>query len=175
MLFPCKMCSTNGSDNHPIEIVLPLSSARHPNTRPPNSTAKRPVGMFTNYILLSISPLLMLTASTSTRLPAPFSCSLLSRSCQASIFFGRIGRSLKASWSQEAGSAVRERRRARSEARRSDLHRLRYIDASCRASSVIFRAKSATWQATSSNLSPRFDPRVLFRFLNAISGKKNTS
>ena len=60
-------------------------------------------------------------------------------------------------------------------AHRSESHRLRYIDASRRASSVISRAKSAAWQATCSNLSPRFDPRAVFRFLNAISGKKNTS
>ena len=70
---------------------------------------------------------------------------------------------------------MRERRRARSEAHRSEAHRLRCIDASRRASSVISRAKSATWQATCSNLSPRSDPRVVFRLLNAISGKKNTS
>ena len=60
-------------------------------------------------------------------------------------------------------------------AHRSDSHRLRYIDASRRASSVISRAKSATCQATCSNLSPRSDPRAVFRLLNAISGKQNTS
>ena len=60
-------------------------------------------------------------------------------------------------------------------AHRSESHRLKYIDASRRASSVISRAKSATWQATCSNLSPRSDPRAVFRLLNAISGKKNTS
>ena len=60
-------------------------------------------------------------------------------------------------------------------AHRSESHRLRYIDASRRASSVISRAKSATWQATCSNLSPRSDPRAVFRLLNAISGKKSTS
>ena len=81
----------------------------------------------------------------------------------------------KAWWSQEAESAVRERRRARSVAHRSESHRLRYIDASRRASSVISRAKSAAWQATCSNLSPRFDPCAVFRLLNAISGKKNPS
>ena len=60
-------------------------------------------------------------------------------------------------------------------AHRSESHRLRYIDASRRASSVISRAKSATCQATCSNLSPRSDPRAVFRLLNAISGKRNTS
>ena len=57
-------------------------------------------------------------------------------------------------------------------AHRSESHCLRYIDASRRASSVISRAKSATWQTTCSNLSPRSDPRAVFRLLNAISGKK---
>ena len=47
-----------GSDHLPIEIVLPLSPVRHPNTRHPDSTTKKPVEMFTNHILLSISPLL---------------------------------------------------------------------------------------------------------------------
>ena len=70
---------------------------------------------------------------------------------------------------------MREQRRARSEAHQSEAHRLRYIDASCRASSVISRAKSATWQVTCPSLSPRSDPRAVFRLLNAISGKKNTS
>ena len=70
---------------------------------------------------------------------------------------------------------MRERRRARSVAHRSESHRLRYINASRRASSVISRAKSATWQATCSNLSPRSDPRAVFRLLNAISSKKNSS
>ena len=60
-----------GSDRLPIEIVLPLFPVRQPNTRPPNSTTKRPVGIFTNLILLSTFPLLILMHSTSTRLPTP--------------------------------------------------------------------------------------------------------
>ena len=70
---------------------------------------------------------------------------------------------------------MREQQRACSEAHWSEAHRLEYIDASHRASSVISRAKSATWQATCFNLSPRSDPRAVFSLLNAISGKKNTS
>ena len=60
-------------------------------------------------------------------------------------------------------------------AHQSESHRLRYIDASRRASSVISRTKPATRQATCSNLYSRFDPRAVFRLLNAISGKRNTS
>ena len=97
------------------------------------------------------------------------------KAAKASIPFSRLGRFPKAWWSQEAESAVREPRNASSEAHRSEAHRCRYLDASCRASSVISRAKSATWQATCSNLSPRSDPGAVFRLLNAISGKKNTS
>ena len=61
-----------GSDHLPIEIVLPLFPVRQPNTRPPNSTTTKPVGIFTNLILLSTFPLLILMHSTSTRLPTPF-------------------------------------------------------------------------------------------------------
>ena len=77
--------------------------------------------------------------------------------------------------SQKAESAVRERWRACSEAHRSEAYHLRYIDASRRASSVIFRAKSATWQTICSNLSPRSDPRAVFRLLNAILEKRTPS
>ena len=61
-----------GCDRLPVEIVLPFSPVRHPNTRPPDSTTKSPAGMFTNPIFLSISPLLMLMQSTSTWMPVPF-------------------------------------------------------------------------------------------------------
>ena len=129
--------------------------------------------MFTNHILLSISFLLMLTQSTSTMLPA---LSLfLVEAAKVSIPFGCFGRSPKAWLSQEAESAVREWQRACLEAHLSEAHCLRYVDASRRASSVISRAKSSIWQATCSNLSPHSDSRAVFRLLNAISDKKNTS
>ena len=65
-----------GSDYLPIEIVLPLSPVRHPNTCAPDSTTKRPVGMFTNHILLSIFPLRQHPPGCSLLFPFP------SRSCQ---------------------------------------------------------------------------------------------
>ena len=68
-----------------------------------------------------------------------------------------------------------ERWKAHSKAHQSEAHCLRHRDTFRRASSVISKAKSATWQATCSNLSPRSDPHAVFRLLNAISGKKNTS
>ena len=163
-----------GSDHLPIEIVLPLSPVRHPNTRPPKFNYKKASwDIYQSYIAehfpsLDFDPLNIHQAAHSFSL-------FLVEAAKASIPFGRLGRSPKAWWSQEAESAVRERRRARSVAHRSESHRLRYIDASCRASSVISRAKSATWQDTCSNLSPRSDPRAVFRLLNSISGKKNKS
>ena len=109
--------------------------------------------MFTNHILLSTFPSLDLDALNIHQAARSFSLFLVA-AAKASIPFGRLGRSPKAWWSQEAESAVRERRRARSEAHQSEAHGLRYINASRRASSVIFRAKSATWQAICFNLSP---------------------
>ena len=100
---------------------------------------------------------------------------LLSRSCQGLYHLWppwSFPQSLVVPGSGICGAGETE---GRSEAHRSEDHRLRYIDASCTAFSVISWAKSATWQATSSNLSPRSDPRAIFRLLNAISGKKNTS
>ena len=69
-----------GSDNLSIEIVLPSLQFVIPTPVSLNFTTKRLVGMLTNHIVLSTFPLLMLTQSTSTRLPAPFPS--LSRSCQ---------------------------------------------------------------------------------------------
>ena len=163
-----------GSDHLPIEIVLPLSPVRHPNTRPPKFNYKKTSwDIYQSYIAEHL-PSLDFDALNIHQAAHSFSLFLV-EAAKASIPFGRLGRSPKAWWSQEAESAVQERRRARFVAHRSESHRLRYIDASRRASSVISRAKSATWQATCFNLSPRSDPRAVFRLLNAISGKKNTS
>ena len=163
-----------GSDHLPIEIVLPLSPVRHPNTRPPKFNYKKASwDVYQSYIAEHL-PSLDVDALNFHQAVRSFYL-LLVKAAKASIPFGRLGCSPKAWWSQEAESAVRERRRACSVAHRSESHRLRYIDASRRASSVISRAKSATWHATCSNLSPRSDPCAVFRLLNAISGKKNTS
>ena len=163
-----------GSNHLPIEIVPPLSPVRLPNTRPPKFNYKKASwDIYQSYIAEHL-PSLDFDALNIHQAAHSFSLFLV-EAAKASIPFGHLGRSPKAWWSQEAESAVRERRRARSVAHRSESHRLRYIDASRRASSVISRAKSATWQATCSNLSPRSDPRAVFRLLNAISGKKNTS
>ena len=156
-----------GSDHLPIEIVLPLFPVHHPNTRSPKFNYKKARwDVYQSYIA---EPSLDFDALNIHHAAHSFSLFLV-EAAKASIPFGHLGRSPKAWWSQEVESAVRERRRARSVAHRSESHHLRYIDASRRASSVIFRAKSATWQATCSNLSPR----AIFRLLNAISGKKNT-
>ena len=163
-----------GSDHLPIEIVLPLSPVRHPNTRPPKFNYKKASwDVYQSYIAWHL-PSLDVDALNIHQAACSFSLFLV-EAAKASISFGRLGLSPKAWWFQEAESAVRERRRARSVAHRSEAHRLRYIIASRRSSLVISRAKSATWQATCSNLSPRSDPRVVFRLLNTISGKKNTS
>ena len=163
-----------GSDHLPIEIVLPLFPVRQPNTRPPRINNKRAHwDVYQSYIVEHL-PSLDVDAVNIHQAAHSFFLFLV-EAAKASIPFGCPGCSPKAWWFQEAESTVRERRRARSEAHRSEAHRLRYIDASCRASPVISTAKSATWQAICFNLSPRSDPRAVFRLLNAILGKKNTS
>ena len=160
-----------GSDHLPIEIVLPLSPVRHPNTRPPKFNYKKANwDIYQSYIAEHL-PSLDFDALNIHQAAHSFSLFLV-EAAKASIPFGHLGRSPKAWWSQEAKPAVREQRRPRFVAHRSESHRLRYIDASRRASSVISGAKSATWQATCSNLSPRSDPRAVFRLLNAILGIK---
>jgi len=53
----------------------------------------------------------------------------------------------------------------------SEAHRFAYVEASWRASSVISRAKTETWQAAYNNLSPRSNPRAVFNLLNTVAGK----
>ena len=132
-----------GSDHLPIEIVLPLSPVRQPNTRPPKfNYNKASWDVYQSYIAEHL-PSLDVDALNIHQAARSFFLFLL-EAAKASIPFGRLGRSPKAWCSQEAESAVRERRRARSVAHRSESHRLRYIDTSRRAFSVISRAKSAT-------------------------------
>ena len=83
-----------GSDHLPIEIVLPFSPLRRPNTRLPSC---------------DVDVVNLHQAARSFSL-------FLVEAAKASILFGCLGRSPKAWWSQEAESAVRERRRAHSEA-----------------------------------------------------------
>ena len=132
------------SDHLPIEIVLPLTPVRHPNTRLPQFNYKK--ACWDVYLSHIVEHLPSLDVDVLNIHQAARSFSLfLVQAAKASILFGRLGRSPKAWWSQEAESAVWERWRARSVAHWSEAHRLRYIDASRRASSVISRAKSATW------------------------------
>ena len=163
-----------GSDHLPIEIVLPLSPVCHPNTHPPRFKYKKARwDVYQSYINEHL-PSLNVDAVNIYQTARSFPLFLV-EAAKASIPLGCLGRSPIAWWSQEAESAVRERRKAGSEAHRSEAHRLRYIDVSRRASSVISRTKSATWQANYSNLSPHSDLRAVFKLLNAISGRKNTS
>ena len=121
-----------GSDHLPIEIVLPLSPVRYPNTRPPKFNYKKASwNVYQSYIAEHL-PSIDDDALNIHQAAGSFSFFLV-EAAKASIPFGRLGRSPKAWWSQEAESAVRKQRRARFEAHRSEVHRLRYIDASRRS------------------------------------------
>jgi len=83
---------------------------------------------------------------------------------------------LCACWFEEAKLAVKDRRKARSEAHHFEAHRLAYVEVSRRASSVIFWAKAETWQVTCNYLLlPRSNPHAVFNLLNSDAGKTGTS
>jgi len=126
-------------------IVLPMSfllSARrkaatirfrHTNTRAPAFNFKKAYwDEFEKFI--SKHPPPPIEEAPNIHCAARSFSSLLLNAAKASIPFGFP----KAWWSEEAELAVRDRRRARSEA-----HRLAYVEASRRASSVISRAKTS--------------------------------
>jgi len=71
--------------------------------------------------------------------------------------------------------ALRDRWRASSETHRSEAHHIAKVDSSLRASSVIYRAKAETWQATCNILSPRSNFHAAFNLFNTVAGKKNVS
>ena len=80
-----------GSDHLPIEIVLPLSSVRHPNTRPPKFNYKKASwDVYQSYIAEHL-PTLDFDALNTHQ--AAHSFSLLVEAAKASIPFGRLGRS----------------------------------------------------------------------------------
>ena len=107
-----------GSDHLPIEIVLPLSPVRHPSTSPAKFNYKKASwDVYQSYIVEHL-PSFDVDAVNIHQAARSFSLFLV-EAAKASIPFDRLGRSPKAWWSQEAESAVRKRRRARSEAHQS--------------------------------------------------------
>ena len=158
----------------PLKLSSPLSSSSTKHTSPKFNYKKTNWDIFQSYIAehlpsLDFDALNIHQAAHSSSL-------FLVEAAKASIHFGRLGRSpqslvVPGSGICSSGTTGGPLRGTPILSRTASG----YIDASRRASSVISRAKSATCQATCSNLSPRSDPRAVFRLLNAISGKKNTS
>ena len=96
-----------------MEIVLPLSPVRHHNTRPPKFNYKKARwDVYQSYIVEHL-PSFDVDVVNIHQAARPFSLFLV-EAAKASIPFGHLGCSPKAWWSQEAKSAVRKQRRARS-------------------------------------------------------------
>ena len=104
-----------------------------------------------------------------------FFISLALNAAKSSISFGQIKRHPKAWWSAEVEQAVSERRKAFAAAHRSDKDRQAYISASRRASSVIAKAKTETWQTTCSSLSPKSNPKSVHSLLCSVAGSFSSS
>ena len=105
----CEWCTlpSLGSDHLPIEIVLPLSPVRHPNTRPPKVNYKKASWDVYQLYIDEHFPSLDVDALNIHQAARSFSLFLV-EAAKTSIPFGRLGRSSKAWWSQEAESAVRK-------------------------------------------------------------------
>ena len=101
--------------------------------------------------------------------------SLALNAAKFSIPFGRIKRHPKAWWSAEVEEAVSERRKTFAAVHRSDDDRQAYNSASRRASSVIAKAKTETWQTTCSSLSPWSNPKSVHSLLRSIAGSSSSS
>ena len=123
------------SDHLPVEIALPLSSLS-PQCSSPKFNYKKAHWDVCQLYVVEHLPSLNVGAVGIHQAARPFSLFLV-EAAGASVPFGH---SPRAWWSQEAKSAEREQRRARSKAHWSEAHRLRHIDASRKASSVISRA-----------------------------------
>jgi len=123
------------SDHLPIDINLQLAPIRHTNTTVPAFNFKKAYwDEFEKFII--DHPPLPIEEMQNIHCAAQ-SFSLLLNAAKVSVPFGCLVRSPKAWWSEEAELAMKDRRRAYSEVHRSKAHRLAYVEASRRASSVI--------------------------------------
>ena len=164
-----------GSDHLPILLSIPLSLAYRPNERPPSfNFPKACWDDFASYFD-SHYPSAEEYSSHSLSSAAALFTSLTLNAAKSSIPFGRIKRPPKAWWSAEVDSAVSERRKTFAAAHRSDEDRQTYISASRRASSVIAKAKTETWQTTCTSLSPRSNPKSVHSLLCSIAGSPSSS
>ena len=103
-----------------------------------------------------------------------FTSILTLNAAKSSIPFGHIKRPPKAWWSAEVEEGVSERRRAFTAAHRSDEDRQAFISASRHTSSVIAKAKTEAWQATSSSLSPKSNSKSVYFLLRFVAGSSSS-
>ena len=159
-----------GSDHLPILLSVPLPPVFRPNKRPPSfNFQKFRWDDFVSYCN-SHCPSTEKYSSFSLFSAAALFTFLALNAAKFSITFGRIKHHLKAWWSAEVKSAVRERRKAFAAAHRSDEDRQTYISASRRASSVIAKAKTEAWQTTCSSRSLKSNPKIVYSLLRSIAG-----
>ena len=164
-----------GSDHLPIFLSIPLSPIYRPNERPPSfNFQKARWDRFASYFD-SHCPSAEEYSSLSFFSAAALFTSLTLNAARSSIPFGHIKRPPKAWWCAKVEEVVSERRKAFATAHRSNEDRQAYISASRRASSVIAKAKTETWQTTCSSLSPKSNPKSVLSFLRSIAGSPSSS
>ena len=168
-----KVLQDLGSDHLPILLSVPLSPSYRSNERPPSFKFQK--ARWDGFASYFDSHCPFAEEYSSLSFAAALFTSLALNAAKSSILFGSIKRPPKACWSAEVESAVSERRKAFAAAHRSDEDRQAYISASRRASSVIAKAMSETWQTTCSSLSPRSNPKSVYFLLRSIAGSPSSS
>ena len=144
---------------------LSLSLQSFPTTSVPLPSIFRKLAGMALLLTLTLTVLLQRNySSLSLSSAAALFTFLALNAAKSSIPFGRIKRYPKAWWFPELEEAISQRRKAFAAAHRSDEDCQAYISASRRASSVITKAKTETWQTTLSFLSPKSNPKTVHSF-----------
>ena len=164
-----------GSDHLPILLSVPLSPFFCSDQRLPFFNFQKARWDDFAFYFDSHCPSAKEYSSLCLSSAATLFTSLTLNAAKSSIPFGRIKFHSKDWWSAEVKEAISERRKVFAAAYRNDEDRQAYISASCRASSVIAKAKAETWQATCSSLLPKSSPKFVHSLLRSVAGSSSSS
>ena len=168
-----KVLQDLGSDHLPILLIIPLSSVFRPYERSPSFNFQK--ARWDDFASYFDSRCPSAEEYSSLSSAAALFTSLTLNAIKSSIPFGRIKRHPKAWWSAEVEEAVSERRKAFAAAHRSDEDRQAFISASRRASSIIAKAKTGSWQTTWSSLAHKSNPKSMYTLLRSVAGSSSSS
>ena len=164
-----------GSDHLPIHISIPIAPVINAINRAPSfNYGKARWTEFQSHFEEHCPPLSNLGLLSLSEANQSFT-QLVHDAAIFAIPYGSINHSPKAWWSPEIAAAGADRRKAFAKAHRSEQDRQAYIAQSRYTSTVISKAKAASWQKTCTSLSPKTRPSAVFSLLRSISGKPTSA